>query len=89
MMTSAVTFYSQILQSEKDYGMPLNPGKISGQNANDKMPLPKTPVQQMLAPTPKPQPPDPKHINQWHFIHWRFVRGIQTGYPRGILLGLR
>ena len=28
----------------------------------------------------KPQPPDPELINQWHFINWRFVRGIQTGY---------
>ena len=28
-----------------------------------------------------PQPQNPKHKNQWHFIHWRFVRGIMTGYP--------
>ena len=24
---------------------------------------------------------NPKHINQWYFIHWRFVHGIQTRYP--------
>ena len=28
------------------------------------------------------QYPNPKHKNQWHFIHWRFLRGIMTGYPR-------
>ena len=26
-----------------------------------------------------PQPPNLKHKSQWHFMHWRFVRGIQTG----------
>ena len=44
-------------------------------NANDKMRLPKTPIKKLLA-----QPQNPKHINQWHFIYWRFVCGIQTGY---------
>ena len=46
-----------------------------------KMPLPKTPIQKILTPTPKLQVPNPEHINQWYFIHWRFVRAIQTGYP--------
>mgnify|MGYP001796560469 CR=1 FL=1 len=55
---------------------------ISGQNANGKTQLPKTPIQKMLAPIPKPRPPNPKDINQWHFIHSRFVRGIQTGHPQ-------
>ena len=32
----------------------------------------------MLPQTPKSQPPQLK--NQWHFIHWRSVRGIMTGY---------
>ena len=54
---------------------------ISGQNTNDKMQWPKTPIQKMLASTPKPQTPNPKHINQWHFMRQRFVRGILTGYP--------
>ena len=31
--------------------------------------------------TQTPKPPNPKHINLWHFIHWRFVCGIQTEYP--------
>ena len=33
-------------------------------------------------PTPKPQYKNalPNHKSQWHFIHWRFVRGIMTGY---------
>ena len=30
--------------------------------------------------SPQPQNPNPKHKNQRHFIHWRFVRGIMTGY---------
>ena len=38
------------------------------QNANDHMPLPKARTQKIVTPTPKPQP-----INQWRFIHWRFV----------------
>ena len=42
----------------------------------DKMPMPKTPFQKMLTPTQ-----NPKHINQWQLIHWRFVCGIQTGDP--------
>ena len=33
----------------------------------------KTPIQKILS-------PNPKHKNQWHFIHWRFVPGIMTGY---------
>ena len=44
---------------------------ISGQNANDEMPTPKTPIQKLLYPTP-----NLKYKNQWHFTHWRFVRGI-------------
>ena len=27
-----------------------------------------------------PPPQNPKHIHQWHFIPWRFVRGVKTGY---------
>ena len=49
-----------------------------GQNANDKLPLPKTLIQKMLAQTPKP-------LNQRHFIYWRFVFGIQTGYPDSVI----
>ena len=50
---------------------------ISGQNANDDMPTPKTPIQKILYPTP-----NLKHKNQWHFTHWRFVHGIMIGYHR-------
>ena len=54
---------------------------ISRQNADDnKMQLPKTSILIMLAQTPKPQPPNPKRINQWHFVPWCFVCGIQTGH---------
>ena len=31
-----------------------------------------------------PQPQNPKHINQWHFINWRFVCGIQSGYRQNM-----
>ena len=34
-----------------------------------------------LEPTQTPQPQNPKHKSQWHFIHWRFVRGFMTIYP--------
>ena len=53
---------------------------ISGQNANDKMPMPKTPIEKMLTPTRKPEPPYLKHINQWiSYI------GAQTGYHFSLL----
>ena len=42
---------------------------ISGQNANGKTQLHKTPIPKMLAPIPKPRPPNPKDINQWHFMY--------------------
>ena len=28
---------------------------------------------------------NPKHKSQWHYSHWRFVRGIQIGYPRNVI----
>ena len=37
---------------------------VSGQNANDKLQLPKPEYKKGL-----PQPQNPKHINQWYFIH--------------------
>ena len=52
----------------------------------DKTPTPKTLIQKMLSPTSKPQPPNSKHKNQWHFIHWRFVRGIMTGYLWAVII---
>ena len=47
---------------------------ILGQNPIDKTPKPKTPLQKILS-------PNPKHKNQWHFIHKRFVNDIMTGQP--------
>ena len=46
----------------------------------------KTPMTKCHCPKPQykncsPPTPTPKHINQWHFMHWLFVRGIQTRYP--------
>ena len=42
--------------------------RISGQNANDKIPLPETLIPKMLASTPKLQPPNPKNISQWKYL---------------------
>ena len=32
--------------------------------------------------------PNPKHKNLWHFIYWRFVRGIMSGYLVAVFLRL-
>ena len=54
----------------------------SGQNANEKMQTPQTPIQKNALPNPKT--PITRHTNQWYFIHWRFVRDIMTGYLTGL-----
>ena len=38
------------------------------------------PIPQYRNALPNPITPTPKHKNQWHFIRWRSVRGIMTGY---------
>ena len=35
-----------------------------------------------------PQPQNPKQKSQWYSIHWRFVRGIMTGYHQTQQLGV-
>ena len=36
------------------------------------------------SPTTNPEPQTQKSV--WHFIHWRFVRGIQSGYRGSVHL---
>ena len=51
----------------------------SGQNTNGKMPSPKTDIQKMLPKTLKLQ----TQTSVAYLLHWRFVRGIETGYRSG------
>ena len=51
---------------------------ISGQNANDKMPLPKTSTQTMLTPTPKPQTHKSVAFQTLAFFPWHSDQITQT-----------
>ena len=58
---------------------PLN--AISGQTPMTKCHCPKPQFKKF-----SPKTPTPKHMNQWHFIHWCSVRGIQTGHLKSRML---
>ena len=56
--------------------------KCKSQNTNVPNPNTKNAPPSPKAPTPNPQ----SQKSVWHFIHWRFVRGIQSGYCGSVRL---
>ena len=56
--------------------------KRKRQNTNVQNPNTKNAPSSPKAPTPEPQ----TQKSVWHFIHWRFVRGIQSGYRGSVYL---
>ena len=58
--------------------------EISGQITNDKTQTPKTPIQKMLSPTPKPKP-QTQNISGISYI-LSLLRGIMTRYLIQILI---
>ena len=73
--SSVHSFQGKLVYQEK--------GWILGQNVGAKTPTRKTLIQKMF---PSNTLRNPKLKSQWHFSHWRIVRGIQIGYQSNFLI---